>query len=53
MMVLRDDVPEIQSEKIESFLIRRVMRCVYCEPKSRIKTRFVDFGVGVSIDLGF
>lgn len=47
-MDLSGEVPEMQREKTESFRIRRVMRCVYCDPKSRISTRF-DFGVCGSI----
>ena len=45
-MEARGEAPKMQREKIERERIRRVMRCVYWEPKSRIKTKsdFTAFG---------
>lgn len=36
----RGEVPEMQTVKMESWRIRRVMRWVYWEPKSRMRTGF-------------
>lgn len=41
VMDLRGEVPEMQREKTERERMRRVMRWVYWEPKSRMRTRLV------------
>lgn len=40
VMDLSEEVPEMQREKTDKLRIRRVMRWVYWDPKSRIRTRF-------------
>lgn len=46
VMAERGEVPEMQREKTERERILRVMRWVYWDPKSRIRTRsdFTSFG---------
>lgn len=48
VMDFKEEVPLRQREKTLRARIRRVMRWVYWEPKSRIRTRF-DFTASASI----